>query len=70
MIIEGNESEIEIGWTFPLRERIGAAFIMARWKRLMLRQTSQFVDRVLFVVGTENFRSLWRDGEDRRRSDR
>ena len=52
----GNESEIEIGWTFLARAYWGGIY-NGEMKRLMLKHAFQFVDRVLFVVGTENFRS-------------
>jgi N-acetyltransferase len=55
---DGNqkESEIEIGWTFLARAYWGGVY-NGEMKRLLLRHAFQFVDRALFVVGTENFRS-------------
>jgi N-acetyltransferase len=53
---EPNISEIEIGWTFLARPYWGGIY-NGEMKRLLLRHAFQFVDRVLFVVGTQNFRS-------------
>ncbi len=50
------ESEIELGWTFLARRYWGGVY-NGEMKQLLLRHAFQFVDRVLFVVGTENFRS-------------
>lgn len=49
-------SEIEIGWTFLARSRWGGRF---NWdlKRLMLAHAFKFVDRVVLLVGPQNFRS-------------
>ncbi len=49
-------SEIEIGWTFLARSYWGGLY-NGEMKRLMLRHAFQFVDRVLFLIGPENFRS-------------
>jgi RimJ/RimL family protein N-acetyltransferase len=49
-------SEIEIGWTFLARSYWGGVY-NRELKRLMLRHAFQFVERVLFLVGPENFRS-------------
>jgi len=48
--------EIEIGWTFLARSHWGGAH-NGEMKRLMLQHVFQFVDRVLFVIGSENIRS-------------
>ena len=50
------KSEIEIGWTFLARSHWGGRY-NREMKRLMLRHAFGFVNSVLFVVGTENFRS-------------
>jgi RimJ/RimL family protein N-acetyltransferase len=49
-------SEIEIGWTFLGRHYWGGVY-NREMKELMLRHAFQFVDRVIFLVGPENFRS-------------
>jgi N-acetyltransferase len=48
--------EIEIGWTFLARSHWGGAH-NREMKRLMLSHAARFVDRVLFVVGSNNRRS-------------
>jgi RimJ/RimL family protein N-acetyltransferase len=48
--------EIEIGWTFLARSHWGGKY-NAEMKRLMLDHAFQFVDSVVFVVGSTNFRS-------------
>ena len=50
------KSEIEIGWTFLARSYWGGAH-NREMKRLMLRHAFQFVDRVILMVGVENWRS-------------
>jgi N-acetyltransferase len=50
------KSEIEIGWTFLARSYWGGAY-NREMKQLMLRHAFQFVDRVIFLVGIENWRS-------------
>ena len=50
------QSEIEIGWTFLERKFWGGDY-NRELKRLMLEHALRFVDRVLFVVGENNFRS-------------
>jgi N-acetyltransferase len=50
------QSEIEIGWTFLERQFWGGAY-NRELKRLMLEHAFRFVDRVVFVVGENNFRS-------------
>lgn len=49
-------SEIEIGWTFLARSHWGGAY-NGEMKRLMLDHAFQFVDSVIFLVGTTNLRS-------------
>lgn len=48
--------EIEIGWTFLARSHWGGIY-NREMKQLMLRHAFQFVDRVIFLVGPQNFRS-------------
>ena len=48
--------EVEVGWTFLEREFWGGTY-NRELKRLMLDHAFKFVDRVLFVVGEQNFRS-------------
>jgi RimJ/RimL family protein N-acetyltransferase len=48
--------EIEVGWTFLEREFWGGTY-NRELKQLMLEHAFRFVDRVLFVVGEQNFRS-------------
>ena len=50
------ESEIEIGWTFLARSHWGGLY-NREMKQLMLRHAFQFVNRVVFLVGPQNFRS-------------
>jgi RimJ/RimL family protein N-acetyltransferase len=50
------ESEIEIGWTFLARSRWGGAH-NREMKRLLLRHALQFVETVVFRVGSNNWRS-------------
>jgi RimJ/RimL family protein N-acetyltransferase len=50
------KSEVEIGWTFLARSHWGGIF-NREMKQLMLRHAFRFVDSVIFVVGTQNFRS-------------
>lgn len=49
-------SEIEIGWSFLRRTHWGGAY-NGEMKRLMLAYAFQFVKRVTFWVGMENWRS-------------
>jgi len=51
-----SESEIEIGWTFLVRSRWGGAY-NREMKQLLLLHALQFVDTVVFRVGTRNMRS-------------
>ena len=48
--------EIEIGWTFVVREFWGGA-TNREVKRLMLDHAFSFVDTVIFWVGEQNWRS-------------
>jgi RimJ/RimL family protein N-acetyltransferase len=48
--------EVEVGWTFLEREFWGGTY-NRELKRLMLDHAFRFVDRVVFVVGEQNFRS-------------
>ena len=49
-------SEIEIGWTFLARAYWGGKY-NGEMKELMLRHAFTFVDRVIFLIGPENYRS-------------
>jgi RimJ/RimL family protein N-acetyltransferase len=50
------QSEIEIGWTFLARAYWGGKY-NGEMKELMLRHAFTFVDRVIFLIGQENYRS-------------
>lgn len=50
------KSEIEIGWTFLARSHWGGIY-NREMKQLMLRHAFRFVESVIFLVGTENWRS-------------
>ena len=50
------QSEIEIGWTFLTRAYWGGKY-NGEMKELMLRHAFTFVDRVVFLIGPENYRS-------------
>lgn len=50
-------SEIEIGWTFLARSHWGGTY-NREMKDLMLRHAFQFVENVVFLVGSQNHRSL------------
>jgi RimJ/RimL family protein N-acetyltransferase len=50
------KSEIEIGWTFLARSHWGGSY-NREMKQLMLRHAFQFVNSVIFLVGTRNVRS-------------
>jgi RimJ/RimL family protein N-acetyltransferase len=50
------KGEVEVGWTFLEREFWGGTY-NRELKQLMLDHAFRFVDRVLFVVGGQNFRS-------------
>jgi RimJ/RimL family protein N-acetyltransferase len=49
-------SEIEIGWTFLARSHWGGRY-NGEMKRLMLQHAFRFVNRVVFLVGPQNYRS-------------
>jgi RimJ/RimL family protein N-acetyltransferase len=49
-------SEIEIGWTFLARSHWGGAY-NGEMKQLMLDHAFRFVERVVFLIGAENYRS-------------
>jgi RimJ/RimL family protein N-acetyltransferase len=51
-----DRSEVEIGWTFLARSHWGGRY-NGEMKRLMLAHAFKFVDRVVFLVGVNNFRS-------------
>jgi RimJ/RimL family protein N-acetyltransferase len=53
---DGERGEIEIGWTFLARVYWGGIY-NRELKELMLRHAFEFVDRVIFLVGPQNFRS-------------
>lgn len=50
------QSEIEIGWTFLARRYWGGKY-NGEMKQLMLRHAFTFLDRVIFLIGPENYRS-------------
>lgn len=50
------KSEIEIGWTFLARSHWGGAY-NREMKHLMLRHAFRFVNSVIFLVGSQNWRS-------------
>ena len=54
--LDAAQSEVEIGWTFLARPYWGGAY-NADLKRIMLEHAFQSVDRVVLLVGEENFRS-------------
>lgn len=49
-------SEIEIGWTFLTRDYWGGVYNQ-EMKRLLLEHAFRFVERVVFLVGSTNYRS-------------
>lgn len=51
-----DQDELEIGWTFLARSYWGGIY-NGEMKRLMLDYAFQFVDHVIFLVGSENIRS-------------
>jgi RimJ/RimL family protein N-acetyltransferase len=53
---DAEASEVEIGYTFLARSHWGGVY-NREMKELMLRHAFRFVDRVVFLVGPENFRS-------------
>ena len=50
-------NEVEIGWTFLARSHWGGTY-NGQMKELMLMHAFRFVNRVVFIVGTENLRSI------------
>jgi N-acetyltransferase len=50
------KSQVEIGWTFLARSHWGGVY-NKEMKRLMLEHAFKFVHNVIFVIGTNNFRS-------------
>ena len=50
------KSQVEIGWTFLARSHWGGVY-NGEMKRLMLEHAFRFVDNVILIVGTQNFRS-------------
>lgn len=50
------KSEVEIGWTFLARSHWGGVYNRAM-KQLMLQHAFRYVDSVIFLIGTRNFRS-------------
>lgn len=50
------KSEIEIGWTFPARKYWGGRY-NREMKDLLLAHAFQFVEKLIFFVGEQNFRS-------------
>jgi RimJ/RimL family protein N-acetyltransferase len=50
------KSEIEIGWSFLARSYWGGKY-NREMKQLMLQHAFQFVNSVIFVIGTRNLRS-------------
>ncbi len=50
------KSEIEIGWSFLARSHWGGTY-NHEMKQLMLRHAFRFVNRVIFLVAPQNFRS-------------
>jgi N-acetyltransferase len=53
---DAERGEIEIGWTFLARAYWGGVY-NRELKDLMLRHAFRFVERVIFLVGPQNFRS-------------
>lgn len=53
---DSRKSEIEIGWTFLARSHWGGLY-NGEMKRLMLAHAFRFVNRVVFLVSPQNFRS-------------
>jgi N-acetyltransferase len=51
------KSGIEIGWTFLARSHWGGIY-NGEMKQLMLRHAFRFVNSVIFLVGSQNLRSL------------
>ncbi|HYL55661.1 MAG TPA: GNAT family N-acetyltransferase [Gemmatimonadales bacterium] len=53
---DAQRREVEIGWTFLARSHWGGRY-NGEMKELMLRHAFRFVDRVIFLVGVQNYRS-------------
>ena len=53
---DAERSEIEIGWTFLARSHWGGRY-NGEMKQMMVRHALQFVDRVVFHIGPQNWRS-------------
>ncbi|HKF48449.1 MAG TPA: GNAT family N-acetyltransferase [Terracidiphilus sp.] len=53
---DAERSEIEIGWTFLARSHWGGRF-NGEMKQLMVQHALLFVDRVVFHIGPQNWRS-------------
>src|SRR6185437_7229267 len=56
LALDEARSEVEIGYSFLARSRWGGRY-NGEMKRLMLDHAFRFVDRVIFLVGPENWRS-------------
>ncbi len=50
-------NEVEIGWSFLARSHWGGTY-NGQMKELMLQHAFRFVNRVVFIVGPENMRSM------------
>ena len=50
-------NEVEIGWSFLARSHWGGRY-NGQMKELMLLHAFRFVNRVVFIVGPENIRSM------------
>ena len=50
-------NEVEIGWSFLARSHWGGTY-NGQMKELMLMHAFRFVNRVVFIVGPENMRSI------------
>ena len=50
------KSEIEIGWSFLARSHWGGLY-NGEMKHLMLQHAFKYVDKVIFLIGTNNIRS-------------
>jgi N-acetyltransferase len=53
---DAERSEVEIGWTFLARSHWGGVY-NREMKQLMLRHAFGFVDHVVFLIASDNFRS-------------
>jgi RimJ/RimL family protein N-acetyltransferase len=53
---DAERKEVEIGWTFLARSHWGGTY-NGEMKRLMCDHAFRFVETVLLLIGTENFRS-------------